>query len=391
MELMDYAFYKAMNKNGGGGSGGGSGGTTSKDVNFIDYDGTIVYSYTAAEFAKLTVMPDNLSHDGLTAQGWNWSLSDAQSYVADYGFLTVGQMYITSDGKTRIYIRLEEGRLKPYLGLAVNGTATVDWGDGTVTNTVTGSSTTTVVNTQHTYATAGDYVIAISVNGEVAIIGNNTSSIGSCLLWNNTSVANQNRVYQNAIKKIEIGSHVKIGMYAFQSCGCLTTITIPDSITSIGNNMFQNCYALMTIIIPDSVTSIGNNVFQSCYALTTIILPDSITSLGSGVFQNCYALMTIIIPDSVTRIGSAEFSSCRGLASITIPNGITSIEPSAFYSCYGLGFIKFTKTTPPIVSASNTWTNIPIDCKIYVPSGSLAAYTSATNYPSSSTYTYVEY
>lgn len=78
-------------------SGGGGGGTSAppKDVNFIDYDGTIVHSYTAAEFAALTVMPDNPTHEGLTAQGWNWSLSDAQSYVASYGFLTIGQMHLT--------------------------------------------------------------------------------------------------------------------------------------------------------------------------------------------------------------------------------------------------------------------------------------------------------
>lgn len=69
---------------------GGRSSVPSKDVNFIDYDGTVVYSYTAAEFAELTAMPDNPSHDGLTSQGWNWSLSDAQTYVAKYGKLNVG-------------------------------------------------------------------------------------------------------------------------------------------------------------------------------------------------------------------------------------------------------------------------------------------------------------
>lgn len=93
------------------------GGSVSKsDVNFYDYDGTCRYSYTAAEFAELTAMPANPTHTGLTAQGWNWSLSDAKTYVASYGKLNIGQIYITSDGKTRLYIRLEEGRLKPYLG-----------------------------------------------------------------------------------------------------------------------------------------------------------------------------------------------------------------------------------------------------------------------------------
>ena len=64
-------------------------------------------------------MPANPDHsaDGLTAQGWNWTLSDAKTYVAAYGRLDIGQMYITSDGKTHIYIHLEQGRTSPLLGV----------------------------------------------------------------------------------------------------------------------------------------------------------------------------------------------------------------------------------------------------------------------------------
>ena len=79
-----------------------------KDVNFFDYEGTVLYSYTAAEFANLSELPSNPIHTGLTAQGWNWTLSDAKSFVASYGKLNIGQMYITSDGKTRLYIYIIE-------------------------------------------------------------------------------------------------------------------------------------------------------------------------------------------------------------------------------------------------------------------------------------------
>lgn len=100
----------------------------SNDVTFYDYDGAVVYSYSAAEFAELESMPANPTHTGLTSQGWNWSFSDAKQYVSDYGKLNIGQMYITDDGKTRAVIQLEEGRLSPTLGLGLNGTATIDWG-----------------------------------------------------------------------------------------------------------------------------------------------------------------------------------------------------------------------------------------------------------------------
>ena len=66
-------------------------------VNFYDYDGTVLYSYSVSEFANLSAMPANPSHAGLTAQGWNWTLVKAQAYVAKYGRLEIWQMYITDD------------------------------------------------------------------------------------------------------------------------------------------------------------------------------------------------------------------------------------------------------------------------------------------------------
>jgi hypothetical protein len=69
---------------------------------------------------------------------------------------------------------------------------------------------------------------------------------------------------------------------------------------------------------------------------------------------------------------------------------VTSIAALAFSSCYGLGEIHLQSATPPTVANSNAWQSLPTDCIIYVPIGSLSAYTSATNYPSSSKYTYVE-
>lgn len=92
-------------------SGGGS---DEKDVFFYDYDGTVLYSYKKSDFLALSSMPANPTHSGLTAQGWNWTLSDAKTYVTTYDKLNIGQMYITDDGDTRIYITLDN-YLKPYL------------------------------------------------------------------------------------------------------------------------------------------------------------------------------------------------------------------------------------------------------------------------------------
>ena len=361
---------------------------TRNDVNFYDYDGTIVTSYSAAGFAELTELPPNPTHEGLTAQGWNWTLADAKTYVASYGKLNVGQMYITDDGKTRIYIRLEEGRLSPYLGIAINGTATVEWGDGT-SDTVTGSDTTTVVNTQHTYAAAGDYVIAIAVSGSMTLVGN--SSYGSQVLWKNTTPGITSRPYQNAIKKIEIGANTSFGENALRNCNALASITIPSSVTSIGYGMLNSCYGLTSVTIPNSAADTGYGAFYNCYSLASITIPDSVTTISNSSFSGCCALTSVTIPDSVTTIDGSAFYNSYSLASITIPSSVTRINASAFGSCYGLGYIKFVGTTPPTVPNSNAWGSVPTDCIIYVPRGSLSAYTSAANYPSSSDYTYVEY
>lgn len=397
-------------------SGGGGETTASqKDVNFIDFDGAIRYSYTASEFANLTALPANPSHSGLTAQGWNWSLADAKAYVAKYGKLWIGQMYITDDGKTRIYIRLEEGRTSPMLGCCPNGTVVVDWGDGSATETLTGTNTTTVKWTStHNYAAAGDYVITLNVTrGTVALSGYPSNNQRAYLLRYSTGADIRNRSYQNAIQRIEIGENISIGDSAFYYCYSLANITIPDSVTSIGIYTFFSCYSLASITIPDGVTSIQANAFNECNSLANIAIPDSVTSIGTyaftscrslasisildgvtsigyNAFNSCYSLTSILIPDGVTSIEKQEFLNCYNLANITIPNGVTSIGAQAFQNCHSLAKIRFEPTTPPTVSDSTVWKNTPTDCVISVPTGTLSAYTSATNYPDPATYTYIE-
>lgn len=413
----------------------------SKDVDFIDYDGTIRYSYTAAEFAALDAMPANPDHSGdeipLTAQGWNWSFADAKAYVAKYGRLEVGQMYATADGKTHVLIHLEQGRTSPILGCCPNGTVDVDWGDGTAHDTLTGTSVSTVKWTPtHNYAAPGDYDIKLTCSGTMGFYGSSSNNQYSGLLRHSSSGDSRNRVYQNAIYAVyfsgsvtRISSNAFYNCYslaniiipntvtsfggAFYNCCSLTSIIIPNTMTSIGSSTFYNCYSLTSVTISSSVTSIGDDAFKGCYSLTSIIIPgsvtsistgafsycsslssvtvsDTITSIGSSAFSTCFVLFNIVIPGSITSISQSIFSNCYSLSSITIPDSVTSISNNAFNNCYGLSEIHFTSATPPTVVASSAFSGVPTDCKIYVPTGSLSAYTSATNYPSSSTYTYIE-
>ena len=153
-------------------TGGGTTLGVPGDITFYDYDGTIVTSWTLEELATKTALPDYPSHNGLICQGWNWSLADIKALVRA---VTVGAMYITDDGKTRIYIHLEEGRTSPMLGVCPNGTVTVDWGDGTEPDTLTGTCVSTVKWTPtHEYGAAGDYVLKLTVSGSVRFAGINS-------------------------------------------------------------------------------------------------------------------------------------------------------------------------------------------------------------------------
>ena len=363
-------------------TGGSSTPGTPGDITFYDYDGTIVTSWTLAELATKTALPDYPSHNGLICQGWNWSLADLKTANRK---MNVGAMYITDDGKTRIYIHLEEGRTSPVLGVCPNGTVDIDWGDGTVHDTLTGSNTSTAVYTSaHSYAAPGDYVIQLTVTGSMGFRTDGPLMYASVSDY-------RDYVYMNAIQKVELGSGVTgIGNYAFSYCSSLSSITIPDGVTSIGEAAFPSCFSLSSITIPDSVTSIDNGAFSGCSSLSSITIPDSVTGIGEYAFNSCSSLSSITIPDSVTSIDNGAFSGCSSLSSITIPDSVTGIGEAAFSACYGIARLYFLPTTPPSVSSSDAFTDIPTDCVIHVPVGSLSAYTSATNYPSSSTYTYVE-
>ena len=128
---------------------------------------------------------------------------------------------------------------------------------------------------------------------------------------------------KNNLKTVVITSGDSIADSAFAGCSGLTSIEIPDTVTSIGDFAFLDCTGLTRIELPDTLTSVGDSAFAGCTSLTSIEIPDSVTSIGNYAFYNCYSLTSVVIPDSVTSIGGSAFYSCDRLTSVTFknPNG----------------------------------------------------------------------
>lgn len=291
--------------------GSGSSSTIQNDINFYDYDGTLIASHSLSEAQSLTALPDAPIHEGLTFQGWNYTLEKVKAFTRP---MNVGAMYITNDGKTRLHIRIAtEGRMNVplYISQTVANGVTIDWGDGSATETLAGTGN---VNTTHTYASIGNYTITLDPVGSCTL-GFGDGSSSHCVLG---STNNNGRIYCNFLKSVRIG----------------------DGVTSIGSNAFYYCNSLASINIPDGITSIGSNAFYECGSLAIFTIPESVTSIGTGALQNCY--------------GMAEYN----------------LKP----------------TTPPALSAINTFRGIPSDCIIYVPHGCLEAYQNATNWATYASY-----
>jgi len=170
-------------------------------------------------------------------------------------------------------------------------------------------------------------------------------------------------------------SVTSIGKYAFWGCDGLTSVTIPNSVTSIGASAFAYCRRLTSVTIPSGITSIEPKTFYACFDLTSATIPSSVTSIGDSAFAET-SLISVTIPNKVTSIGNWMFAYCTKLVSITIPNKVTSIGKYPFLACKNLVSVTCLNPTPPKIEKT-TFATINDSACFYVPANSINAYRAA--------------
>ena len=344
--------------------------------NFIDYDGTLLYSYTDEQLDALTVLPIPKDHtdENLEFQGWNWTLTDLKAWDRTRPDRPlVGANYITIDRKSYLY--LDTPYADARISFDKNGTLnSVDWGDGTVNTT-----------TEHTYANPGKYVIVIDMaegNDVYFSFGYDNPSKFTNKQWiTNIKLGNVKSLKSfsgfHSLKNITIPNSVtSMTNNALRFCYNLQSISIPNGVTHIQEYSFDSCYSLQNISLPNSVTRIGTYTFYKCASLKNISIPNSVTSIENSMLSYCHSLQNISIPNSLTSIKGYTFSSCHSLQNISIPNSVTSIENGSFDSCYSLT-LDLTKQTKVITLTTDIGLSFIFN-KILVPNSLLTDYKAAS-------------
>ena len=229
------------------------------------------------------------------------------------------------------------------------------------------------------YCMENGYNFSFNKDGELITVSSNVELFTNEEYINDIINTNGQIIVNFIVQKYIDGNDfivTTIGDRAFAN-KFITSITIPNSITTIGDLAFQNCVSLTSINIPDRVVTIYGRSFQGCDNLTSIIvspnnkvydsrdncnaiietstnvlvvgckntiIPNNVTTIGDMAFIGRRSITSINIPDSITTIGSDAFCSCNSLVIITIPNSVTTIGRGAFLGCNSLRSIQFNGT-----------------------------------------------
>jgi hypothetical protein len=179
-----------------------------------------------------------------------------------------------------------------------------------------------------------------------------------------TSIGDQAFYQVGYMSSVTIPDSVtSIGEAAFEESG-LTNITIPSSVTGMGEYAFSECEVLTSATIANGVPFIPYNAFYGCGFLTSVEIPASVSSIGDYAFASC-GLTNITIPGRGTSVGADAFSDCPGLTNVTIPSSVTYIGENAFTYCNNLTSVYFKGNAPDADTTAFGGVTIPATLSVY--------------------------
>ena len=208
---------------------------------------------------------------------------------------------------------------------------------------------------------ATELTLPANYNGENYVIGANVFNGNTSL----TSVVIPNSV-------------TSIGEWAFYNCTGLTSVEFnAENCTTMGSSsylVFSGCTALSTVTIGENVKTIPDYAFPGCTGLTSVVIPNSVTSIGERAFYDCTGLTGIEIPNSVTSIGASAFEGCNNIENLYIGSSVESIGDKAFTGCEKITEIKVA-LGKPIRGSADIFTNAVYDnATLYIPNGTEQLY-----------------
>jgi hypothetical protein len=380
------------------------------DINFWDYDGALLYSWTLAELATKTELPPLPSHDGLICQGWNWTLQDIKDAGRE---LDIGALYITDDGKTRLYVDVDTETWDDFVlnyWQSTRNATTVDWGDGTTPETKNADSW---IEHRHVYAASGSYVITMSVKeGTTMRFGNGTN--GRMLIANDETDSGRCAM----LAKVEIGERVtRVTERAFFGAARLKSAAVPSGVLFEPLRTFEQATHIRAVTV--AFSSAISQTFYQCANLHAIATPKGTTQRADypiantavrrvnfdmtaanqaqslervhikavngqvGNFGACRSLLEVTTPADATTFVAAAFQSDYALRRVTCLGDIASIPAQVFQRCYPLRFVDFTHCTAvPTLANVNAFDQTHPQLEIRVPASLVAAWKAATNWSS---------
>ena len=195
------------------------------------------------------------------------------------------------------------------------------------------------------------------------------------------------KIVDRTATSIDSEAITSVGEYAFYYFSKLTGVDIPN-VTSVGKYAFYRCTALASVNMP-KVASLGNYAFNNCNKMTSVDFPELETTTGQYTFQGCSMLASVNMP-KLKKVDFHAFNGCKALKNIDLLN-VTYIENAAFRNCSALELVRLPATPPTLNAATSVFDGINSACVFSVPTGSLSAYQSETNWSVlTSTYSFVE-